>query len=191
MLSILTPELRTAEIKTAPERAAPEPESTEFEIVLGRRQVASLLFVATVMIVVFSAVSYLAGKAMSPDKAIDSGATVARPAPMVEATIVSTAEPAKAALVSPVQAAQPEPPLFAEPATGAVYLQMGAVEKGIAVILTEGLRKRGFQAFAAAGPHENVFRVLIGPLPDAEAFQRTKDALHEIGLSIFVRRYEK
>ena len=72
-----------------------------------------------------------------------------------------------------------------------VYLQMGAVEKGIAVILTEGLRKRGFQACAAAGPNENVFRVLIGPLPDAEAFQRTKDGLHEIGLSTFVRRYEK
>src|SRR5689334_2883758 len=40
----------------------------EFEIVMGRRQVASVLFVATVIVAVLSSVSYLAGKSLSPKK---------------------------------------------------------------------------------------------------------------------------
>ena len=40
--------------------------SAEYEIVLGRRQIASLLFMAVVLAVVFSAVSYLAGRRAVP-----------------------------------------------------------------------------------------------------------------------------
>jgi len=52
--------------RTALELPAETPE--EFEIVLGRRQIASVLFVATVILALFSAVSYLAGKSISPKK---------------------------------------------------------------------------------------------------------------------------
>ena len=38
-------------------------------------------------------------------------------------------------------------------------------ERGMAMILAEGLRGHGFDSFVAPGPNEKIFRVLIGPLP--------------------------
>jgi len=183
-------------------------EEGEFEIVLGKRQLAGVLFVAIVILVVFSALSYLAGKAASPKKAtflppptpvLQSTVTIpqativkAEDLPPAVATQNRDAAPALSpAPISPgAPASTPAPPLFANPATGAVYLQMGAVEKGIAVIFVEGLRRRGFEAFAAPGPNEKIFRVLIGPL-DHESYAHAKDILDSIGLSTFARRYQQ
>jgi cell division septation protein DedD len=151
-------------------------ESAEFEIVMGRRHVASALFVATVAIVLSCTVSYLAGKSLSTKKTVVVEKIVPIPAPAVSTPAVKTE-------------AVPEPPLFAEPVTGAIYLQMGAVEEGIAVIFAEGLRKRGLQSFVATGPNEKIFRVLIGPFPDQAAYQRAKDSVTEIGLATFARRF--
>jgi cell division septation protein DedD len=67
---------------------------------------------------------------------------------------------------------------------------MGAVEKGVAVIFAEGLRKRGLPSFVAPGPNERIFRVLIGPFPDQAAYQHAKDTVEQIGLSTFARRYQ-
>ncbi len=165
----LSPELQT-------------PETSDFEIVLGRRQVASVLFVATVLLVVFSAVFYLAGKARVSEAATPM--VVAFPpapaAPILTTTVVPRAEGAK-----------PESPLFADPAAGAVYMQLGALDKGYAVVVAEGLRKRGMESFVAPGPTDKVFRVLVGPLPDADSLKRVKDAVEELGLANFARRYEK
>jgi cell division protein FtsN len=146
--------------------AAPEPiaEATEFEFVLGRRQIASLLFVATVVLMICVAISYLAGKSMSAK------------APL---PILLNQEPAPL----------PEAPLFADPKLGAVYIQMAAVERGVAVIFTEGLRKRGLTAFVAPGPNEKIFRVLIGPLPDPASYVKAKETVDKIGLATFARRF--
>jgi len=81
--------------------------------------------------------------------------------------------------------------MFAEPVGGGMYLQMGAVDKGAAAIFAEGLRKRGFPSFVATGPNATLFRVLIGPLRDAAAYARTKDALDRMGVNTFGRTYEK
>src|SRR5262249_39811298 len=83
-----------------------------------------------------------------------------------------------------------EEPLFGDPKNGALYLQLGAVEKGVAIIMTEGLRKRDFPAFVAPGPNDHIFRVLIGPL-DADGFKRSKDSVDAIGLSAFARKYQQ
>ena len=72
-----------------------------------------------------------------------------------------------------------------------MYLQIGAVDKGVAVILAEGLRKRGFDAFVAPGPSEKIFRVLIGPLSNADAFRQAKEKVDEIGLTNFAHRYQQ
>ena len=164
-----------------PPSEEPAEESPEFEIVLGRRQIASVLFVATVVLVAFSAISYLAGKSLAPKPA---------------APAVSIAPPIAIPQREPIpqpQAAAPAPverPLFGDPKSGALYLQLGAVEKGVAIIMAEGLRKRTLDAFVAPGPNDHVFRVLIGPL-DAESYKRTKDAVDEIGLSTFARKYQQ
>lgn len=164
-----------------PSEVAPEfvAESTEFEFVLGRRQIASLLFVATVVLMICVAISYLAGKSMSakaPAVAPAATVVVREPDPP---PIVLNQEPAPAV----------EAPLFADPKNGSVYIQMGAVEKGVSVIFAEGLRRHGLAAFVAPGPSEKIFRVLIGPLPDPAAYVKAKDTVDKIGLATFARRF--
>jgi cell division septation protein DedD len=173
MVSVLDLQHRADPGVDEPAPAAAEPQ--EFEFVLGRRQVASLLFVASIILMICIAASYTAGKSMSP--------RVSAPAPTV---IVRESEPPPIILN---QEPVPEAPLFAEPKSGSVYIQMGAVEKGVAVIFAEGLRKRGLSSFVAPGPSEKIFRVLIGPLPDPASYVKAKEVVDQIGLSTFARRF--
>lgn len=176
------PENRT-ELDAGPE---PQPEeSGEFEIVLGRTQIASVLFIATVIVVVFSAISYLAGKSLVPKAPVPVAAAAPAPAPVIAAPAVIVKEPEP---VEPQTA--PERAIFADPKNGVLYMQLGAVEKGMAVIMTEGLRKRSLDAFVAPGPNDHIFRVLIGPL-DATAYQHAKEAVDALGLSAFARKYQQ
>jgi len=168
--------------------------SAEYEIVLGRRQIASLLFIAIVLAVVFSAVSYLAGRTAAPKaKQLAPRATAASaPAPatpVIEAT--TSVLPAEPGLPIAKRDNQPEPPMFAAPLPGAVYIQMGAVDKGIAMVFAAGLRRYGFDGFVAPGPSEKIFRVLIGPLPDPDSFRRAKAAVDALDLGTFARRYQQ
>ena len=203
----------------------PEPtlaqEPVDYEIVLGRRQVASVGFVAVVLLVVFSAVSYMAGKAMSrvADKATStqsapvesvahaSNAPAVTPpqapvtpvpaTPVLEATIALPPVPvekipqAKQDAQEAKRDEQADAPLFADPRIGAVYIQMAAVEKGMAVLLAEGLRTHGLESFVAPGPNERIFRVLIGPLPNPASFTHAKETVDLLGLSTFARKYQK
>jgi cell division septation protein DedD len=100
---------------------------------------------------------------------------------MIEATIVRPPAATPAA----------EAPLFATPVPQAIYIQVGAVEKSVAIILAEGLRKHALDSFVAPGPNGNVLRVLIGPFPDAEAYQKAQNIVDQIGLANFARRYQQ
>lgn len=154
----------------------------EFELVMGRRQVAAITFLALVTVVVCSGGSYLAGKAMSAqEEPIEPVIRLEQPAvpdptPMLQATIV--------------RAPAAEAPLFANPNPKAIYIQVGAVEKGVAVVIAEGLRKHALATFVAPGPSAKTFRVLIGPFADVAAYQKARDVVAEIGLDNFVRRYQ-
>lgn len=188
MLSIVDREPLENVVSIGEARPADESaELAEFEIVLGRRQIASVLFVATIVFGAFSSLAYLAGKSVTP-KPVAAAAPAPVPAPAPVAELVKTPEPA--ATPARPAIAQPEAPLFGDPKSGAMYLQLGAVEKGVAIIMAEGLRKRGLSSFVAPGPNEHIFRVLIGPL-DAEGYKRTKDAVDAIGLSTFARKYQQ
>lgn len=156
---------------------AANPESAEFEFVLGKRQLASVTFLFVVLLAAAAGVAYLAGKGTATVKA-------AAPPP-VEAAPVPPPPPA------PAPEPQPEPPLFAEPIPGGIYIQIGAVEKGMAELLTEGLRKRGFTSFVAPGPREQIFRVLIGPFRSQEEYRASKASLEGMGLATFARRYQQ
>jgi hypothetical protein len=212
MLSILETEpsrpRRGASAQAEPPTEDPDvpTKSTEFEIVLGRSQVASWLFMAVIAIAVCSSLAYLAGRSAAPQKATVAAAPlIATPVPAPAAgpavasfpavlptdTLPATVLPTVSIVAAPFTAGKSGPPLFAEPDAGQVYIQIGAVEKGMATILAEGLRSHGFEAFVASGPSEKVFRVLIGPLPDPESFLKAKAAVDAIDLSAFARRYEK
>ena len=164
----------------------------DFELVVGRRQVAGLTFLAMVVVAVCSGGSYLAGKAIAarhetdqPEIKIEQPAVPAVatpvPAPMIDASIVPPAA---------ASAPAPEAPLFENPVPQAIYIQVGAVEKGVAVILAEGLRRHALDSFVAPGPSAKTFRVLIGPFRDAEAYQKARNIVSEIGLDNFARRYQ-
>lgn len=189
MLSILQPE--PADLVA---EGTPQLDAEEFEIVLGRAQVASWLFVMVIAIAVCSSLAYLAGKSAGAKKPLAAVVTPpsAKPETPPVMPTVSILVPPKTDVNSLLRAAgKAQPPLFAEPETGKVYIQIGAVEKGMATILAEGLRSHGFDAFVGAGPSERIFRVLIGPLPDPESFRQAKAAVDAIDLTAFARKYEK
>ena len=74
---------------------------------------------------------------------------------------------------------------------GEIYIQIGAVERGMAMLLTEGLRSHGFDSFVAPGPNDKLFRVLIGPLPDSAAFRQAMVTVNAMDLASFARKYQK
>jgi cell division septation protein DedD len=180
---------------TGLETAEPETveDSAEFEIVLGRRQIASTSLVAIVLVAVFSGVSYLIGKSVAPRaQASTSAAVVPAPAGQAPATQPGAPDPATAPLLPQMrQPAATNAPIFGEAIAGQVYLQVGVIEKGPAAIWAEGLRTHGLDAFVAPGPGDGLmlWRVMIGPLPDPQSYQRAKDALNTLGLTNFGRRY--
>ena len=106
---------------------------------------------------------------------------------LVQAAVPPPPPPPPAAVEPPVA----EKPLFAEPIKGIIYIQMAAVEKPIAEVFAEGLRRRGFSGFVASGPNERIFRVLIGPFRNAEEYDANKLALDKMGLDTFARRYQE
>jgi len=189
----------------SPVESAESTEPIEYELVLGKRQIASVMFVAIAAVVIFSAAAYVAGKAIGQRRVVATQPTpsaVHAPAPVpaipvVEATIVRTKElpPSSPAVKQPAPAVpselDPQAPLFADPVPQAVYIQVGALEKGIAVVVAEGLRTHGFPSFVAPGPSEKVFRVLVGPFPNEEAYRRAKAAIDDLGLASFSRRYQQ
>jgi len=162
----------------------------EFELVMGKRQFAAITFLVLVIVAACSGGSYLAGKATShreePSQPLIKLEEAPAPPPMIEATIVP-ANPA----APPAPAIAAEAPLFGSPVPQAIYIQVGAVEKGVAMVIAEGLRKHALNSFVASGPNDKVFRVLIGPFADAEGYQKAQRVVNEIGLASFARRYQQ
>ena len=66
-----------------------------------------------------------------------------------------------------------------QPESGRTYLQLSAIERDKAEIMVELLRKKKFSAIAAEIPEKpGVFRVLVGPIPEADV-SKTRAALQD------------
>jgi cell division septation protein DedD len=178
----------------APGETEPQETGTEdFELVVGRRQAAALTFLALVVVAVCSGGSYLAGKAIAPREAAEAPLIKLEELsfPPLEATIVAPVAPLPPAGLSPSSSVPvAEAPLFASAVPRAIYIQVGAVEKGVATVLAEGLRRHELPSFVAPGPSDKTYRVLIGPFADASAYQKAQGAVDRLGLANFARRYE-
>ena len=183
-----------------------EPEPVDFEIVLGRAQIASTSLVAIVFLALLSAFSYLIGKSMVPTVQASSTpapAVVKAQGPVQEAPVapavapIAAPAPVAAQAVAPIvqPAASPvtafSSPIFGEEAKGKVYLQAGVIDKGLAGIWAEGLRAHGLEGFVAPGPNPTLWRVLIGPLPDSQSYDKAKHTLDVLGVNTFGRRFEE
>jgi cell division septation protein DedD len=194
MTSILNLE-SSAPLEDGPALAA-LPETSDYEVVLGRSQIASWLFVGLIAVAVSSSLAYLLGETIGVKKTARASAVTRAATPIPAAPAAATSAPIpEASILVPPPIAKPSSvaaaPLFAEPETGKVYLQIGAVERGMAMLLAEGLRSHGFDSFVAPGPHENLFRVLIGPLPDPQTFRQAMAAVEALDLAVYARKYQK
>jgi hypothetical protein len=139
----------------------------DWEMVVGPRQVASMAFVATIAVAVCSSVAYLSGKAL------------AEPASAAPAVEVRFARP-----VAPHLSADGIP-VFQTAATGKYYVQIAAAEKPVAVVVAEGLRTHGFDAFVVPGAEGKPLRVLVGPVAQGPPYFELKAQLEKLGLSSF------
>lgn len=209
MISLLhadTPVRKAAAVPPKPAPAPPAPVADEnapaefepeFEIVMGRRQIASVALLVVVSMAVFSGVSYLVGRSLGPRPVAPPVQAAVQPAPAPPP--VAAPAPAPAPVVPPPEPQPVAAPvaqastalLFADPVQGAVYIQVGAVEKGVAAVWAEGLRTHGLDAFVGPGPNDKIFRVLVGPLPNPDSYTHAKQILDSIGLNTFGKRYQQ
>lgn len=170
----------------------PRNEDGEFELLLGNRQLMSVFFIVVILLGVFFAMGYIVGRNSSPVTAPETASRrpeAAKPAPVDasparetprEATPPAEA-PKETAPQQPAAAARPEakpePPApaparvsaAAQPESGKTYLQLSAIDHDKAEIMVEMLHKKSFPAIAAEIPEKpGVFRVLVGPISDAD-----------------------
>lgn len=137
----------------------------------------------------------------APSKSANWDSSTRRPAsPPAAARFPSVSAPEVQATPSaPVaRAAEPKPPslpMTVEPrgtgpgqARGQRFLQVAAVDRGVAEVFVEVLARKGFPGRVAEGPDAKTFRVLVGPLAATE-IPETKSALDQAGLTAFVRTY--
>jgi len=167
----------------------PRNEDGEFELLLGNRQLMSVFFIVVILLGVFFAMGYIVGRNSSPVTAPETA--MRRPetksAPVDASPVRETPREAPAPADAPKETvsqqpaaappeAKPEPPAApparvsagGQPEPGRTYLQLSAIDRDKAEIMVELLRKKSFPAIAAEIPEKpGVFRVLVGPIPDA------------------------
>jgi cell division septation protein DedD len=188
----------------------PHNEEGEFELSLGNKELLSVLFIVVVLLGVFFAMGYVVGRNSAPvdsarkaepyvrtdapsampenrrpqpQASAEKPAETATPQTSPATTIVTTPEPErpKQIEVAPVSMGQPQ--------VGQTYLQVSAVAKAEAEILTELLVKKGFHALVAAGPSDRLYRVLVGPAKDPSDLGKLKGDLEQAGFKSIVRKY--
>jgi cell division septation protein DedD len=194
------------------ERSAPtHPDGDrEFELVLGNKQLFSLLFIMFILLGIFFAMGYTLGRTSAPpDTATAAGSNtpaqapsrpVQRPSAIPGAPPESkTADAEKGADVE--QTAAPnndskrpsagELPgtAFIDPKPGETFMQVSAVARPEAELLVEVLTNKGFRAAMAPGPSDKLFRVLVGPAATDADLAKLKTDLERSGFRPIPRRY--
>lgn len=129
---------------------------------------------------------------VEPDK---PSAMPERPTPTPEPKTAETPkkeEPAPAPVASHTPPAGGQPALTAtgEPAPGQSFLQVVASTRPDCEIVADVLKRKGFMATVVPGPNADLFRVLVGPLPDAATISKTRTELEEAGFQKpYLRKY--
>lgn len=85
---------------------------------------------------------------------------------------------------------KPEPPPAADPkpAGGGGYLQVAAVGKAEAELVSEVLGKKGFKTTVVPIPGKELFRVLVGPVRGGAEQAKTMEGLRAAGFKPFQRK---
>ncbi len=182
-------------------------EDGQFEVVLGNRELLSILFIVVVLLGVFFTMGYVLGRnAASPPEAAARQSESVRAAAPTPSSAPSPGGPAATSpeAVAPNPAASAEPPSQAgerlssptdtaaappEPAPGQSFWQVAAVKRSEAEIVADVLKKKGFRVLIAPHPTEDLFRVLVGPLSGPDETSRMRDELEAAGFKPLLRKY--
>lgn len=173
----------------------------------GSKQFALFAFIAIFVAILGSAVLYLASRRsgggvpehVQPVQTAQQQ-NVSAPKP-VEPVVVPPPQPAPAVASStappePIRAPEPvkQPEAAAAPApvpqAGRWYLQVGSLEKGVAEIMSQGLRIKGIPAVVAPGVTPIVSRILAGPFDDSTQMAAAEKQLREMGFQPFPRKFD-
>lgn len=188
----------------------PSEQEREFELVLGNRQLFSVLFIVIVLLAVFFSMGYVMGRNSAPAVAARSAEPASRetvsPRPSASSTQPAapagdtTSTPSQSlplptpAASTPAQSPQSKPLEVApvsvtEPQPGQTYWQVSAVAKPEAELLVEVLTNKKFRAIVAPGPNEKLFRVLVGPARDQAELGKLRSDLEQAGFKPMLRKY--
>ncbi len=113
----------------------------------------------------------------------------------------ASAKPVAAQLQEPPPPTVPQPQQSAaaaslssnkleQPVANRFYLQVGSLEKGVAEVLTQGLRARGIQATVAPGVSSVVSRIIVGPFENSSDMNAANRILTDLGFKPFPRRFD-
>lgn len=193
-------------------------EEGEFELILGNRQLLSVLFIVVVLLGVFFAMGFLAGRSTS-GAAAKSGSETEAPR-VVEPVAAGVKQPtetqapetvvppaagsgvekqeSKAASTElppppPVPAAKPSPAGgggFIESPPAGTYLQAAATRREDAMSMLGLLKQDGLAGYVTPSPKPEMFRVLIGPLSGNESIADAREKLANRGIkSPYIVKY--
>lgn len=165
-------------------------EEGEFELVLGNNQLLSVFFLVVLLLALCFVGGYVVGRNAGPTLAAAPAAPSSSAAPEVliarEDTFRAQPEPAAPVALKPVEpppepirSAPPkteepapvatQPSISSQPVSGRIYLQLSATDKDRAETMVDLIRSKNMPAIAAAiADRPNLYRVLVGPLTDAE-----------------------
>lgn len=171
----------------------------EFELILGNRQIMSVFFIIVVLMGVFFAMGFLAGRSTAPQAAVaqkpsaeqlpiavDAGK---RPASETQAAPPAP-QPAAPEETKPAESPKPEPAraaakLYVEQPPAGTYLQAAATQRADAEAMLGYLSgKTGLHGYVAPSPKSpELCRVLIGPLAGNEEIAAARAKLLSLGVS--------
>lgn len=171
----------------------------QLAIVLGQRQLIAVCCMFLVVIGLVATLAYVSGRTisaaqMSEAQRTSTNALVVEPAGTVPAAMHAQAEPLPAPTPTPTPAPSAKivvPPVGvdAPPAPGAVFWQVGVVDRGIAAVFVEYLTRLGLKARTAPAQAPGLQRVLAGPLDGQGEIEEAKRALDQAGLQSFLKKY--
>jgi hypothetical protein len=154
-------------------------------VVLNYLHLAAIGFVILIALVAMTALAYVAGRVATegPSRVINVESVQAKPV----AVIPSVSKPVvDSAVVDSAKA--PAQINSAAPAAGESYLQVGALDRGMANVSLKYLQDSGIPARLEAVADSPLWRVLVGPL-DTTTLAPMKQKLDELGFPSFLKQY--
>lgn len=190
----------------------PERSEGEFEFTLGNRQLFSVLFIVVVLLGLFFAMGFLAGRSTAPEPVktvakADQGPLRVDSAPAATVTQTEAAKPAETPTETSTEQARPElakpepakpeppkpaaqKPVVPAKAGGVVdappagrYLQVAATVLNDAQTLRLQLAERRLAAIIAPSSKPEYVRVLVGPLVDNDSITAAREELKKVGIA--------